>query len=104
MKATRLCVSFTSESQRPTAYVPEIDENGQETYPDFLVEAACSPFLYVIPSFDVISVKLRQLKAIGRDADGKETPYDIFIRNYGETTPPLPAILIVKDLTVVKVS
>ena len=102
-KDTRLCVFFTPGSKRRLTFVVEKAENGEETYPEFLVEAACSPFLYTVPSFDVISVKLRQLKVLGRDSEGKETPYDIFIRSYNTTTPPLPALLFVKEATVVKV-
>ena len=81
-------------------------QNGEEaeaSYPEFVVEAVCPPFLFVVPSFDIISVKLGQLKVVGWDTDGKEMPYDIFIWNYDTTTPPLPALLLVKEITVVKV-
>ena len=81
----------------------EPGDDAEASYPEFLVEAVYSPFLYTIPSFDVISVKLRQLKVLGRDEEGCEAPYDVFIRNYDTVTPPLPSLLRTKEFAIIKV-
>ena len=70
----------------------------------FYVEAMGSSFMYNIPSFDVISVSLCHLKVKGRDNDGKETPYYLFVRDDASEFPELPALIAVKDSTFVKVS
>ena len=98
--ATRFGVYYTPEASRSIVYSREGDS---DVNPVFLVEAICPPFLYNIPSFDVISVKLRQLKAVGCDEEGKETRYDIFVRCDDAVTPRLPALFMVKDMTIVKV-
>ena len=99
--ATRFSVYYTPEASRP--FVVYSREGESDMYPVFLVEAMCPPFLYNIPSFDVISVKLRQLKAVGCDKDGKETRYDLFMRCDDTVTPQLPALFMVNDTTVVRV-
>ena len=55
---------------------------GVEDDPDdvFDVVSVGPPFLYVIPSFDVLRVELRQLRIVG-DLDGVEKLYDLFARN-----------------------
>ena len=81
-------------------------DGDDDVYPMFYVESdesVCSSFLYNIPSFAVISVGLRHLKVKGRDADGKEITYDLFIRNDASLPPELPALITVKDTTIVKV-
>ena len=99
--ATRFGVYYTPEASRCSVVYSR--EGDSDVNPVFLVEAICPPFLYNIPSFDVISVKLRQLKAVGCDEEGKETRYDIFVRCDDAVTPRLPALFMVKDMTIVKV-
>ena len=78
-------------------------EGDDYVYPMFYMEAVCPPFLYNIPSFDVISVRLRQVKTVGRDKGGKKTGYDVFMRSDDSIIPQLPALLMVKDTTIVTV-
>ena len=80
---TRSCVFYTPPASRPSLLSSRYGDD--DVYPVFYVESVCSSFLYNIPSFTVISVGLRQVK--GRDADGKETQYDLVIRN-DESLPP----------------
>ena len=62
-------------------------------------------FLYVLPGFDVLGVELRHIKTKGWGKMGtEEQTYDIFIRNDVSLCRTYPTVMIVKDLTVVKVS
>ena len=96
---TRSSVFFTPVTSRPSMV-----SSPDDSYPEFYVETICPPFLYTIPSFDVLSVKLRQLKTVGRDEDRRKTSYDIFIRSDESIPPTFPALLMVKDAVVVQVS
>ena len=49
------------------------------------------PFRYVIPSFDVISVGLRQIVIHGATPEGEEHTYDVFVCNDPSLSRPLPA-------------
>ena len=96
--ATRFSVYYTPEASRCSVVYSR--EGDSDVNPVFLVEAICPPFLYNIPSFDVISLKLRP---VGCDEEGKETRYDIFVRCGDAVTPRLPALFMVKDMTIVQV-
>ena len=96
---TRSSVFFTPVTSRPSTV-----SSPDDSYPEFYVETICPPFLYTIPSFDVLSVKLRQLKTVGRDEDRRKTSYDIFIRSDESIPSTFPALLMVKDAVVVQVS
>ena len=87
------CVSLAELSSRPS-YVPESDE------PDdmFWVLNMGAPFKYVIPSFDVLAVELRQMR-VGGDRNGVGQVYDVFIRgnDVSLTSKNYPALMLVKD-------
>ena len=68
------CVSFADLSSRPS-YVPDDNESDDR----FWVLTLGPSFRYVIPSFDVLAVELRQMR-VGGDSKGVGQVYDIFIR------------------------
>ena len=62
------------------------------------------PFMYVIPSFDVLAVELRQIQIKGYEReDGKETHLDLFIRNDTSICKTYHSLIRIKDVTVVQV-
>ena len=61
------------------------------------------PFCYVIPSFDVIAIKLQQMKIEGYTTDGEERNYDIFIRNNPSLCQLYPVWMVIRDGTVIEV-
>ena len=62
------------------------------------------PFDYVIPSFDTLTVKLRQMKIWGYGSlEGEEVAYDVFVREDPSLHRTYPAWMAVKDLTCIKV-
>ena len=61
-------------------------------------------FRYVIPSFEVLAVALRQIQ-IRCELDGEDRVYDLFIRSDNSLNGEvLPALMIVKDYTVIQVN
>jgi len=64
-----------------------------------------SKFLYVLPGFDVLAVELRhiQIKGTSRVGD-EESIYDLFIKNDSSLSRPCLCELLLKEVTVVKVS
>ena len=86
------CVTFAELTARPS-YVPSDDE------PDdlFWVLNVGPSFRYIIPSFDVLAVILRQLR-VGGDRKGEGRMYDIFIREDASLMKKtIPALMTVKD-------
>ena len=86
------CVSFADLSSRPS-YVPDDNE------PDdpFWVLTLGPSFRYVIPSFDVLAVELRQMR-VGGDSKGAGQVYVIFIRaDDVSLMKNYPALMRVKD-------
>ena len=55
------------------------------------------PFPYIIPSFDVLRVELRQMK-VAVVMGGVDTNYDLFIRNQPSLSPTYPARMTVKGI------
>ena len=92
---TRSSIFYTPPASRLSLLHPD----DRDDDPMFYMESVCSLFLYNIPSFNVISVSLRHLKV---KEDGKETLYDLFIRNDESLFPELPALIAVKDSTIVR--
>ena len=70
----------------------------------FYVLTLGPPFCYPIPSFDVLSVKLRQARIFGATPEGQEHYYDVFIREDPSLSHSLPTWLTVIDAAVVDVS
>jgi len=61
--------------------------------------------MYIIPSFDVLAVPLRHLRIRGFSRkDGQELVYDVFIRNCSSLDRLYPAEMIIKNVTIIKVS
>ena len=89
---------FASKSSRPH-YDPSTDE------PDdcVCVLSVGMPFRYVIPSFDVIAIEMRQLRMKGYTPEGEERNYDIFIRNDPSLCRQYPVWMVIKDGTVIEV-
>ena len=94
-------VSFAPVTSRPW-YDPSL---GVESEPEdrVCVVSVGPPFQYVIPSFDVLQVEMRQLRVKGYTNEGEEKQYDFFIRSNPALCRPLPAWIIIKDCTFVKV-
>ena len=60
------------------------------------------PFQYVIPSFDVLSMELRQMRIIGV-LDEVEKSYDLFVRNELSLCRGYPGRMTVKDYCIIEV-
>ena len=69
-----------------------------------LVVCVGPPFLYTIPSFDVLAVEMRQIKVKTYSSEDEEKHYDMFIRNLPSFTRLFPAWMAVRAATVVNVS
>ena len=80
------CVSFADLSSRPS-YVPDDNEPDDR----FWVLTLGPSFRYVIPSFDVLAVELRQMR-VGGDSKGAGQVYDIFIRAFDVSLMKKPCI------------
>ena len=90
------CVSVTTPASRPSY---EADEPEDEFY----VMGASSPFNYIIPGFDVLSVNLRPIRISG-DVQGTGPVYDIFVRNDAKSlSRGYPAVMRVKDFLALEV-
>ena len=87
------CVSFGDLSSRPS-YVPDDNEPDDR----FWVLTLGPSFRYVISSFDVLAVELRQMR-VGGDSKGAGQVYDIFIRadDVSQMKKTYPALMRVKD-------
>ena len=61
---------------------PEFDHSVDDEPADYVcvlsVEVPCR---YVLPSFDILCVEMRQIRIKGYTAEGEEWTYDMFIRN-----------------------
>lgn len=69
-------VLITPAKHRPS-YDPEEGDAEQDF---FCVLGLGPPFCYAIPSFDVLSVELRQMRIHGATPEGDQHTYDLFIR------------------------
>ena len=93
-------VSATSLQSRPF-YVQGMENDPEDI---FDVVSVGPPFQYVIPSFDVLAVELRQMRIVGRhQVTGEEKNYDLFVRNEASLCRSYPARMTVKDLLVIQV-
>ena len=71
---------------------------------EFYVLSAGSPFDFIIPGFDVLSVNLRPIRISG-DAQGTGPVYDIFVRNDARSlSRGYPAVMCVKDFLTLEVN
>jgi len=69
------------------------------------VTSVGDPFMYVIPSFDVIAVELRRMQIKGFDRrDDKEVKLDLFIRNDACLCRMYPSMMAIKDVVIIKVT
>ena len=95
--------SLTSVSVAPLRTRPSYVQ-GMEDDPEdcFDVVSIGPPFSYVIPSFEVLAVELRQMKILGQ-LDGVEKHHDLFIRNEASLCRSYPARMTVKDVVVIEV-
>ena len=98
--ATRASVFFAPVRSRPL-YDHSRDEDEDD---EVCVVSIGRPFRYIIPSFNVIAVELRQIRIRGYNSEGEGETYDLFIRNDTSLSRSYPAWMTVKDGTVVDVS
>ena len=91
------CVSVAPLSTRPW-YVQGMEDDPNAM---FDVVSLGPPFSYVIPSFDVLAVELRQMVIVGQE-EGVEAHYDLFVRNNVSLRRSYPARMTVKDFVVRK--
>ena len=90
------CVSVSTPSARPSYIAGEAED-------EFVVINIGSPFRYIIPRFDVLSVELCQMRIAG-NAHGTGPVYDIFVRNDdGSLSQSYPVNMRVKDFLRVEV-
>ena len=68
-------VHFVSKSTRPQ-YTPEDDAD----YDYLFVLSIGVPIHYIIPSFQLLSVELRQMGVKGYTKEDEEKVYDVFVR------------------------
>ena len=90
---------FASKSSRPH-YDPSTDDEPDDCV---CVLSVGMPFRYVIPSFDVIAIEMRQLRMKGYTPGGEERNYDIFIRIDPSLCRQYPVWMVIKDGTVIEV-
>lgn len=94
------CVSFAPKSMRP-----EFDHSVDDEPADCVcILSVGVPFRYVIPSFDVLCVEMRQMRIKGYTAEGEERTYDMFIRNDPSLCRPYPAWMTILDATSIEES
>lgn len=70
----------------------------------FYILSLGSPFWYIIPSFEVLSVELRQMRIHGTTEEGEDHVYDVFVRNDPSLAHSYPTWMTVLDAVVVNVS
>lgn len=88
----------------PKEFRPTMDSSDSNKDDTVWVTSIGDTFTYVIPSFDVLAVELRQIKISGYNRrDGKERILDLFIRNDASLCRTYPAVMIIKDVTIIKV-
>ena len=77
---------------------------GTENNPGDLIDVLTlgTPFYYMIPSFDVLRVELRQMK-VAVIQGGVDTTLDLFVRNDPALCRSYPAKMTIKDFLVVDV-
>ena len=61
-------------------------------------------FCYVVPSFQVLQVEIRQIRVKGFTKEREEKVYDFVIRNDTSLNRPYPCWMVIKDAAFVKVS
>ena len=93
-------MSFVPLSSRPW-YDPSIADQPDD---HVLVLSVGPPFSYIIPSFDVLKVEMRQMKVKFAGKGGDDETYDIFIRDDPSLCLEYPVEMVVKDSTVIQVS
>ena len=92
-------VSIAPLSTRPF-YVPGMENDPEDM---FDVISVGPPFQYVVPSFEVLAVEIRQIKITGQQL-GVIKNYDLFIRNDSSICRAYPARMAVKDVVVIEVN
>ena len=71
---------------------------------EFCAVTVGQPFVYVIPSFSVLSVQLRQMKIKWSPCEeAAEATYDVFVRNDSSLCRAYPAWMSVKNAARVRV-
>ena len=94
------CVHFV-----PKEFRPGDKFNSDEEDDEVWVDSVGDPFMYVIPSFDVLAVELRLIRISGYSRiDGEEKHFDLFIKNHGSLCRPYPSLMTIKDYTLIEVS
>lgn len=89
----------------PKAWRPSQDDPANSEDDEVTVLSAGEKFMYVIPSFDVLALPLRHLKIKGCSRqDGQELVFDVFVRNCPSLNRVYPSAMIIKDVTIIKVS
>ena len=84
---------------------PEMDSPGYNDEDDMVwVTSLGDPFMYVIPSFDIIALELRRMKIRGYGrSGGKERSLGLFVRNDASLCQMYPSMMVIKDVTIIKV-
>ena len=87
----------------PKSLRPRYDPSDDEPDDCVCVLSVGPPFRYVIPSFDIIAIDMRQIRIKGYPAEGEERNYDIFIRNDPSLCRPYPVWMVIRDGIVIEV-
>ena len=93
-----LAVHFVPKEFRP-------GDGSNDEDDEVWVNSIGDPFMYVIPSFDVLAVELRQIPISGYSKiNGEEKHMDLFIRNDDSLCRAYPSLMVIKDFTIIEVS
>jgi len=86
-------------------FVPKEFRPGGNIDDEVWVNSIGDPFMYVIPSFDVLAVELRLILISGYSRiDGEEKHLALFIRNHDSLCRAYPSLMTIKDYTIIEVS
>ena len=104
-------VAVSSSSTACVAYAPRntrmLYDKAADKQPYDMVQVLSlgSPFLYNIPSFDLLSVEMRQVRINGYTAEDKQVQYDIFVCNHSasDLDRVYPWWMTIKDATIIEV-
>ena len=100
-KAVLSCVHFVPKADRPE----HISDPSQDDQEDdcMCVLSLGDAFPYVIPSFQFLSVELRQMRVKGYTKEEEERTYDIFVRNDPSLCRAYPTWIVARDVTMIEV-
>ena len=93
-------VHFVPKEFRPDASSSDYNDADDTVW----VTSVGDPFMYVIPSFNIIAVELRRMQIRGFNRrDGKEVKLDLFIKNVDSLCQMYLSMMAIKYVVIIKV-